>query len=353
MSKKVKISLLLISTFIVFCFGLKFYLDRNYLSQFEREVIVGEDRYETMVKVSQKRWKKSREAVLINSSSMPDAISASPFAYKNDIPMFFIEQNNLSTTIKDELIRLDVEKIYLIGGELSIDKAVEESLNELSIKTERIAGKSGFDTTLLLAKEVMNGNNKKSIALVNNEYGVPNGISFTSVAQKNNIPIIMMKEDNENEILKFVKENNIEEVYILGSIEQISKSLEKKFKKTIRINGKDRFDTNKQIIQEFYNSNDLKHVYITKGGINTQADFLNTLSISQIAARENAPIILSRDTMDKDLLTFLEDSNVKEISEIGFKFERPKIINKTTIRYMVNVAIIVLDIFALKKIIYL
>ena len=58
MSKKVKVSLFLISTFIVFCFGLKFYLDKTYLNQFEREAIVGEDRYETMVKVSRKRWKK-------------------------------------------------------------------------------------------------------------------------------------------------------------------------------------------------------------------------------------------------------------------------------------------------------
>lgn len=353
MSKKVKISLLLISTFIVIYFGGKFYLDKTYLNQFEREDIVGEDRYETMVKISEKRWKKSKEAVLVNSSSMLDATSASPFAYKNDIPMFFIEQDNLNTTIKDELIRLNVEKVYLIGGELSIDKAVERSLNELSIKTERIAGENGFDTTLLLAKEVMKGNNQKSIALVNKEYGVPNGISFVPIAQKNNIPIIMIKEDNEDEILEFAKENDIEEVYILGSTEQISKSLENEFKKTIRINGKDRFDTNKQIIQEFYNSNDLKHVYITKGGINTQADFLNTLSISQIAARENAPVILSRDTMDKDLLTFLEDSNIKKISEIGFKFERPKIINKINIRYIVNVAIIVLTIFALKRVIYL
>ena len=353
MSKKVKISLLLISTFIVIYFGGKFYLDKTYLNQFEREDIVGEDRYETMVKISEKRWTKSKEAVLVNSSSMLDATSASPFAYKNDIPMFFIEQDNLNTTIKDELIRLNVEKVYLIGGELSIDKAVERSLNELSIKTERIAGENGFDTTLLLAKEVMKGNNQKSIALVNKEYGVPNGISFVPIAQKNNIPIIMIKEDNEDEILEFAKENDIEEVYILGSTEQISKSLENEFKKTIRINGKDRFDTNKQIIQEFYNSNDLKHVYITKGGINTQADFLNTLSISQIAARENAPVILSRDTMDKDLLTFLEDSNIKKISEIGFKFERPKIINKINIRYIVNVAIIVLTIFALKRVIYL
>ena len=353
MSKKVKISLLLISTFIVIYFGGKFYLDKTYLNQFEREDIVGEDRYETMVKISEKRWKKSKEAVLVNSSLMLDATSASPFAYKNDIPMFFIEQDNLNTTIKDELIRLNVEKVYLIGGELSIDKAVERSLNELSIKTERIAGENGFDTTLLLAKEVMKGNNQKSIALVNKEYGVPNGISFVPIAQKNNIPIIMIKEDNEDEILEFAKENDIEEVYILGSTEQISKSLENEFKKTIRINGKDRFDTNKQIIQEFYNSNDLKHVYITKGGINTQADFLNTLSISQIAARENAPVILSRDTMDKDLLTFLEDSNIKKISEIGFKFERPKIINKINIRYIVNVAIIVLTIFALKRVIYL
>lgn len=353
MSKKVKISLLLISTFIVFCFGLKFYLDKTYLNQFERESIVGEDRYETMVKISETRWKESREAVLINSSSMLDAISASPFAYKNDIPMFFIEQNNLNTTIKDELKRLKVEKVYLIGGELSIDKKVEDDINKLNIESERIAGETGFETTLLLASKVMDGIDNKKLALVNADTGIPNGVSFVPVAQKYNIPIILIKDNNEKEFLQFAKENNVEEVYILGNTEQISKKIEKSFKESIRINGKDRFDTNKKIIEEFYDYKNLKQVYITKGGIHTQADFLNTLSISPIAANDNIPVVLSEDTMNKELLTFLEDCNVEKILEIGFEFERPKIINENSIRYIVNIVIIILAIFALKRVIYL
>lgn len=353
MSKKIKISLLLISTFIVFCFGVKFYLDKTYLNQFEREYIVGEDRYETMIKVSQKRWKKSKEAVLVNSNSMLDAISSSPFAYKNDIPMFFIEQDNLNTTIKGELERLDVEKVYLIGGVLSISDSIEKELNELNIETDRIAGQNGLETTLLLAKMLIEVTDTNKIAVVNREYGIPNGISFVPIAQKNNIPIILINKGNEEEVINFAKENNIEDVYILGNEEQISKSIEKELKMATRINGKDRYDTNKKIIQEFYNINDLKHVYITKGGTYTQADFINTLSIAPIAARENAPVVLSRDVMDKELLTFLDESNVKKITEVGFKFERPKVINKTTIRYIVNIVLIILSIFALNRIIYL
>jgi len=353
MSKKIKISLLLISTFIVFCFGVKFFLDKTYLNQFEREDIVGEDRYETMIKISEKRWKKSKEAVFVNSNSMLDAISSSPFAYKNDIPMFFIEQDNLNTTIKGELEKLGVQKIYLIGGVLSISDAIEKELNELNIETDRIAGQTGLETTLLLAKMLIEGTDTNKIAVVNLEYGVPNGISFVPIAQKNNIPIILINKGNEEAVVNFAKENNIEEVYILGSEEQISKSIEKEFKISTRINGRDRYDTNKKIIQEFYNINDLKHVYITKGGAYTQADFINTLSIDPIAARENAPVILSTDAMDKDLLTFLENSNVKNITEVGFKFERPKLINKTTIRYIVNIIIIILSIFGLNRIICL
>ncbi len=155
------------------------------------------------------------------------------------------------------------------------------------------------------------------------------------------------------EFLQFAKENNIEEIYILGNTDQISKKIEKSFKESIRINGKDRFDTNKTIIQEFYDYKNLKQVYITKGGIHTQADFLNTLSISPIAANNNIPIVLSEDSMNKELLTFLEDCNIEKISEIGFEFERPKIINENSIRYIVNIVIIILAIFALKRVIYL
>ena len=51
--------------------------------------------------------------------------------------------------------------------------------------------------------------------------------------------------------------------------------------------------------------------------------------------------------------TFKEGYDVKKITEIGFKFERPKLINETSIRYIVSIVIIILYIFALKRVIYL
>ncbi|KAK2332912.1 hypothetical protein XC51_00010, partial [Clostridioides difficile] len=52
-----------------------------------KEKITGADRNETSVKISQKGWNKADNIVLINDSSISDALSATPFAKSKDAPI--------------------------------------------------------------------------------------------------------------------------------------------------------------------------------------------------------------------------------------------------------------------------
>ncbi len=42
--------------------------------------LTGQERYETAVKISQDGWKNADEVVIVNDSSIADALSATPFA---------------------------------------------------------------------------------------------------------------------------------------------------------------------------------------------------------------------------------------------------------------------------------
>lgn len=351
MSKKIKVTLLLISSFIVFCFGLKFYLDKTYLDQFDRNRIIGKDRYETMVKISNKGWKTSEEALLINVNSVIDGISVSSFAYKNNIPVFFTESDELNNTIKDEIKNLGVKKIYLVGGEKVISKGIKKQLDNINVKTERIGGKDGFETSILFAQKVAEKSKVSEIALVNMKYGKPNGVAMASAAAKDNIPIIIMNKSDRKEIIEFVNKYNIKKVYFVGDESSFPKAFEDNMPKVVRINGEDRYDTNIQIIKEFYDLENIKDMYITRDGTVDYADFINALSLSPIAAKTNTPILFSSKSLGEKELEFLKENKIKKITEVGFELTRPKIITENMIKFGSSISIIVIWILAIKRVI--
>lgn len=354
MSKKTKILLSLCLIFIVAFFGTKFYLDKSYLKDYDRKQIIGEDRYKTIVDISNLEWKRSKEAILISTSSITDGISATSFAHEKNIPMFFIESSDLNKTIKSQFKKLGVEKVYIIGGKKSISKKVEIQLTKSRIGIERIAGKDGFETSLLLAKKVYEITNKRDVAVVNIQHGVPDGVSLASAAAKNHIPIVMMNKSDKMEMIQFAKDNKIENTYIIGNEDQITPSFKKEMPNPLRVTDKNRFETNLAIIKQFYNLNNVNEVYYTKGGIYSNADFVDTLSLSVVAAKQNKPILLSElENVNDNQFKFMKENNIKKINEVGFKLTRPKLITKETIRIIVTILIIVLALITLKRVIYL
>lgn len=360
MSKRAKIGLLLIIVLAVSLFGIKFYLDKNYLSQYNKEQIIGLDRFETMAKISERGWESSDEAILVNIHSVIDGVSVSSFAYKKDIPIFFTDEKELSGTIKDEFKRLGVKKVYLIGGEKVISNDIKRELKNSDITTERIGGKGGFETSILLAEKLNNISPISEVVLVNMKSGKPNGVSIAPASASRNMPVIMANKSDRKETLQFLKKHNIKKIYLAGNEVAFSKVFEGMLKdedhgikaKVIRINGEDRFETNKEIIDEFYDLSKLDNVYVLRSGIYNYADFLNALALTPIAAKENTPILYSGDSLGENELEFLEKNNIKNITEVGFELVRPKIITEKMVSFISAMTIIVVWILALKRIVF-
>ncbi len=60
----------------------------------------------------------------------------------------------LNSKTKAEIQRLGAKKVYLIGGENSISKEIEQQLKSLNISIERISGSDRYKTSLLLAQKL-------------------------------------------------------------------------------------------------------------------------------------------------------------------------------------------------------
>lgn len=353
MSKSlIKKVLLLSSIFIILGFVTGKILDKNYLKNYNRNKIVGSDRYDSMVKINKERWNKSKDAVLINVYSTSDAISAAPFAYAKDIPMFFTESFELDENIKKEFKRLGVEKLYLIGGKNSISKKLEKSINKMGIDTERIFGKNSYETSLALANKLSEVVDINQLAVVSLNEGKADGVAMASPASKNNMPIITMNKSGRSKLMEFIKDNNIEKVYFIGNEDRFSQKFLDKIENSIRINGENRYDTNIKIIKEFYNLDDIDKVYMTKGGKERNIDFINTLCLSTVAGKQDIPILFNTQSLGKEQKTFLKDINVNNITEVGFELIRPKFINPTTKKIGISLLIVGLWIVSIRRINY-
>ena len=116
------------------------------------ENLTGDGRWETAIKISQNGWKTSDEVIIVNESSIVDALCATPFAKAKNAPILLTQKKKLDERTKLELMRLGAKKVYIVGGEGVLDKELESNLKRLGIKdVERISGSDRYQTSLKLA----------------------------------------------------------------------------------------------------------------------------------------------------------------------------------------------------------
>ena len=117
--------------------------------------LTGVTRFETAVAIS--KWKyptAAPAAVLIQAQDVsPDAAPAASLATNVGGPLLLTEKDSVPAATSDELTRLGVKKVYLIGGTAAISAAVQQSL-EAKFTVERIAGSDRFDTAGRVADRV-------------------------------------------------------------------------------------------------------------------------------------------------------------------------------------------------------
>ena len=85
----------------------------------------GLDRYETSISISKSGWKTSDNVVLASGLDFPDALSAAPLAKQLNAPILLIG-TTLDTAINNELNRLQVKNVFVVGGEGVVSKSIKD-----------------------------------------------------------------------------------------------------------------------------------------------------------------------------------------------------------------------------------
>ncbi|WP_368490044.1 cell wall-binding repeat-containing protein [Clostridium sp. BJN0013] len=183
----------------------------------------------------------------------------------------------------------------------------------------RFAGLDRYKTSLKISNNFQQGNLQNIILASGRDF--PDALGGSVLSKKYNAPILLINTDlSENsDAIEYIK-NHVDKsgtLYALGGTASISDEFlnymkQSGYKNITRLGGKNRFDTNKSVI------NSMKVEKGTPIVIANGWGFADALSISSVAASRGYPILMTGDAyLPEETKSLISDINPSDVYIIG------------------------------------
>jgi N-acetylmuramoyl-L-alanine amidase len=269
----------------------------------------GSDRFEVAVNVSKKGWSGgSTQVVLTNYNAFADALSAGPLAYKYNSPILLTHPNNLTAATKNEIVRLKASKVTIIGGTGSVSSTVENQIKQMGLTVERISGQDRYEVSYQISKKLAN----KGKAIIAYGLNFPDALAISPYASKNEYPILLTNRYEIPAVTKnALREKGVQQTIISGGEASVSAQVAQQLPSPTRIGGADRYEVATNVIRQLNLST--YNTFLTTG-----TTFADALTGSVLAAKYNAPMLLTRPTgLPLATKSIIQDKVIKQGTILG------------------------------------
>ena len=327
------------------------------------DVLAGDNRYETAVKVAKenaniKDVAKNGNIVLVNGNALVDGLAAAPLAAaawnknytsgdplnkQKVAPILLTESNSLPKATKEYIKELIAEQkvgqlgkvtIYLVGGETVISKSLENQLKEYGLRVVRAGGDNREETSLKVAEVILKDGLEENVDIANpfivGAEGEADAMSIAPVAagaavrtNKRIRPIIVeSKKGLSEDALDTIKDWKNDKydtkaisATIVGGENVVSKETEALLKANDvvidRVSGSNRQATNAAVIDRYYANASVKKLVVSKDGQNKKSDLIDALTATSLAVKDNAPIVLGTNKLSNAQIETLEQKSTR------------------------------------------
>ncbi|MBW3662383.1 MAG: cell wall-binding repeat-containing protein [Actinobacteria bacterium] len=239
--------------------------------------IEGEDRIQTAIAVSKATVADggASAVVLARADLFPDALAGGPLAQAVGGPMLLTPPDGLDERVADEIERLGVDVVYLLGGESALSRQVARDLVALGVqRVERFGGEDRFATAALIAAEVIGDGTLAYIVEGLNAdpaRGWPDAVSASGLASAEQRPILLVTTDTMPAATRdAIRDLGITQVRIVGGPVAVSLAVERHLERDldlglVRLAGQDRYETSRVVAE-----------LAAASGLNPQATWLAT-----------------------------------------------------------------------------
>ncbi len=126
--------------------------------------VAGADRYATAIAASRLAFPdgSATHAVVCSGETWPDALGGSSLAGVLEGPVLLVRHDRLPSGVAEELARLGVTEVVVIGGEGAVDAEVAKAIDALEgVSVRRIGGVDRYETAAMVASETVSALAKK------------------------------------------------------------------------------------------------------------------------------------------------------------------------------------------------
>lgn len=260
----------------------------------------GSDRYETALKVSQAGWTSGSDyAVIASGEGYADALCAAPLAKVNNAPILLTQKDSLSQNTLEELKRLNVKHVYIIGGQAVVSQAVEDQIkSQITSDIQRLSGQNRYETSVKVAEKL---GTVSKVVLASGE-GYADALSAAPVAAIEGMPILLTPSSTlAQPTVHYIKANTgITKTYVIGGTASVSDAAASAAPGAQRFSGVDRYATNAAVINGFAADFDFSNAYVALGNGPAGNEFADALAGSALAAKNKNPLIITGKTLSSD-----------------------------------------------------
>ncbi|MDR3599057.1 MAG: cell wall-binding repeat-containing protein [Desulfosporosinus sp.] len=150
----------------------------------------GQDRYETSIIVASQLNKVS-EIAIVTGEDFADALSISPIAAKNNMPIILVQHNMIPDSVKEYIKLHEITKTYVIGVGSSLDESL---VSELPC-VEQINGQDKYQRNLAVIDKFKSEMDLDTIYLTTGENFV-DGLSGSALSGVNCNPLLLVGENS-------------------------------------------------------------------------------------------------------------------------------------------------------------
>ena len=258
----------------------------------EPERVAGDNRVATAAEVSQRGWDDADRAVLASADDYPDALAAASLAAREGLPLLLTDPHQLSSDTSQELERLGVSAVTLLGGPSAVSEAVEAQVGELANApdVDRIAGEDRYETAAAAAE----GDADEVIVASGEDY--PDAISAAglSVGAGGSPVILTHPQHMLDETAAAIEASGASRVVIVGGSSAVGESLEGELEGIVdevdRRYGSDRYATSAAVASLAMDRQDAD----TRPVLASGGSYTDALAGASFAAQDGGVLVLAR-----------------------------------------------------------
>ena len=180
--------------------------------------IWGRDRYVTSSELAyeiDRLTGKVNKAIIASGENFPDALATAPLGSKEIAPILLVTRNQMDKKVSKALKDLNINKVYVAGGQNSVSKKLEAQLPQV---IRRFSGQDRYETAILVASYTYP--ESKEVFVASGET-FPDALVIGPVCARRKAPILLSKSTPVKSTDDYIEKSKIEYLYIIGGVNTI------------------------------------------------------------------------------------------------------------------------------------